>query len=345
MRASYGIIAAAGIVIVASVILIQQGGYDDKLAELNAGMAEQEEEISRLNAGMAEQEEEISRLNAGMAEQEEEISRLNAGMAEQEEEISRLNAGMAEQEEEISRLNAGMAEQEEEISRLNAELADMSMFSHKHDVRVTQTPKTDPDPTPVPTLTPTTPGKASIDFEGGLGGWALHAILSDKPVVGYPNPYSYYQMELTMDDSYHVPLAVPDPHKTTTHAKIYGDGWLTTFGLANIIDTSGTDRLTLSFDAKIAGLNAITYAPEEIPSLRIAILDDTYDKVVKLIILVGPNNVDQTEDNGPWKNYEVDLTPYIKDKTSLPLMISQRDSWIADGKQVLWIDNIKLATG
>ena len=303
MKASYGIIAAVGIAIVASVILIQQGGYDDKLAELNAGMAEQDEEISRLNAGMAEQDEEISRLNAGMAEQDE------------------------------------------EISRLNAELADLSMFSHKHDVRVIQAPKTDPDPTPVPTLTPTTPGKASIDFEGGLGGWALHAIPSDKPVVGYPNPYSYYQMELTKDDSYHMPLTVPDPYKTTTHAKIYGEGWDTSFGLANIIDTSGTDRLTLSFDAKVAGLNMISSTPESIPNLRIAILDDTYGKAVKRIVLVGHTSVDQTEDNGPWKNYEVDLTSYIKDKTSLPLMISQYDSWFADGKQVLWIDNIRFATG
>ena len=82
---------------------------------------------------------------------------------------------VAEQEEEISRLNAELAEQEEEISRLNAELADLSMFRVTNMMsRAIQAPKIDPDPTPVPTLTPTTPGKASVDFEGGLGGWALH---------------------------------------------------------------------------------------------------------------------------------------------------------------------------
>ena len=235
--------------------------------------------------------------------------------------------------------------QAEEINKLKAELASLKAHIHRHDVRTKPMPALELDPTPVPALILTMPDKASTDFEDGLHGWKLHAVLSDAPrLIEYPNPYSHYQMDLTRDDSYHIPLTTIDPYKTTTHAKIYGEGWDVGFGLANIIAISDISKLILSFDAKIAGLNNITYAPEAMPNLHIVILDDTYSKAVKYINLVGNSDSDQAEDNGPWQHYEVDLTPHIKGKTNLPLMIMQYDSWFADGEQVLWVDNIKLDT-
>ena len=269
------------------------------------------------------------------------LERVDATIANHTEEIAKLKAELATSEP--MGVSSGWAK--EEIAKLKAELATYTAFSHRHDERTRSVPITGQNPTPIPTLVPTTPYNASTDFEDEMNGWALHAILGTGPrLIGYPDPYSYYHMELTKDDSYHIPLTVPDHYKTTTHVKIHGEGWDVWFGLANIIDVSNTDKLTLSFDAKVAGLNSITYAPEGMPNLHVIILDDAYSKVVKHITLVGNKAPDQTEDNGPWRNYTVDLTPHIQDKTNLPVMIVHYDSWFADGRQVLWVDNIKITT-
>lgn len=307
---NYGVIAALGLIaLVVGMTYVQLGENDSRLQHIDSKLLSISTELKDYNAKLEALNERTDSLDGMLAE-------LNDKAAMQAEETAKLK---------------------EEFAALRAEV-------HRYDILPTPAPKMD-KPTPIPTLAPTAPGRASTNFENGLGGWALHAVGDNSPgLAGYPAPYSYYQMELTRDDSYHIPLRTADPYQTTTHAKIHGEGWDMGFGIANIIDVSETSRLELSFDAKVAGLNSITYAPDGIPNLRVVILDDTHSKMVRSIILVGHSASDQVEDNGHWDNYRVDLTPYIQSKTSLPIMIMQFDSWFADGKQVLWVDNIEITS-